>query len=47
MRGNGRSVEDDNNNKRFNKFVATNIKASEEVVPEQGRKKPAVRSSDP
>ena len=40
-------LEDDNNNQRFNKFVATNIKAREEIAPEKGRKKPAVRSSDP
>ena len=40
-------LEEDNNNERFNKFVAANIKAREEIVPEKGRKKTAIRSNNP
>ena len=47
VKNNYQVLEDDDNNERFNKFVAANVKAREEIVPERGRKKPAIRSSDP
>ena len=40
-------VLEEDNNESFNTFVASNIKAREEIVPEKGRKKTAIRSSNP
>ena len=40
-------LEEDTNDDRFNKFVDATKKAKIDCVPEKGRKKPAIRSSNP